>query len=412
MDYAWQIEGTGRKQIDSYVESNQGFFFIDKHNEAVFYERTAKDTARTGHSWTLNEDALTDIVVDTPWANVVNRVRVMASAWTAGGSATLWTLTDAFYLGPGETKILYVTLSAPTKSQSVVAVANAQADGGGTNMTDDLQVSWASPAYGATITIRNTNTTTGLWVTSITLNGSTLTVQKAAVTASNTASQAIYGVRDYDIDTPWLQAVDYAQAVADYLIDTYKAPLKQVTTRLQRKLPDILQYELGDIITLTAPTYDIADNFRVGAIHIWTGRTMQEIFGEFKLEEIQNINEFTRQASWFNLGALTIGANKSAEFVYRGPTGTIKRADAHVQTAPTGASIICDVNINGTTIWTTQANRVTIAATETSGTQASFDTTTITDGDILTLDIDQVGAAVAGSSLTVLLEIEVPMEVA
>ena len=121
---------------------------------------------------------------------------------------------------------------------------------------------------------------------------------------------------------------------------------------------------------------------------------------------------FTRQAAWYIAGTLTTGANKSAEFVYRGPTGTIKRADAHVQTAPTDADIICDINKNGVSIWTTQANRVTIVAGATSGTQTTFNTTTIADGDILTLDIDQVGAAVAGSSLTVLLEIEVPIEVA
>ena len=121
----------------------------------------------------------------------------------------------------------------------------------------------------------------------------------------------------------------------------------------------------------------------------------------------------TRQAVWYITGVLTTGTNKSAELKYRGPTGTIKRADAAVKVAPTDADLILDINIDGTSIWaSTQANRVTVAAAATSGTQTSFDTTSLTDGKVLTLDIDQVGSTIAGSNLTVLLEIEYTVEVA
>lgn len=81
---------------------------------------------------------------------------------------------------------------------------------------------------------------------------------------------------------------------------------------------------------------------------------------------------------------------------------TIVKAYANVKTAPTGADLIFDINKNGTSIWaSTQSNRVKCAASASSGTQTSFDTTTLTEGDTLTLDVDQVGSTVPGADATV-----------
>lgn len=82
---------------------------------------------------------------------------------------------------------------------------------------------------------------------------------------------------------------------------------------------------------------------------------------------------------------------------------TIVRAYAVVKTAPTGADLIIDINKAGTTIWSTQANRLTIVAGTTSGNQSTFDTTALSVDDSLTLDIDQVGSTLAGADLTVTL---------
>lgn len=71
-------------------------------------------------------------------------------------------------------------------------------------------------------------------------------------------------------------------------------------------------------------------------------------------------------------------------------------------TAPTGASIIVDINKNGTTIYTTQGNRPAIAAAANAGGPGvAPDVTTLAADDYLTVDIDQVGSSVAGSDLTV-----------
>lgn len=83
----------------------------------------------------------------------------------------------------------------------------------------------------------------------------------------------------------------------------------------------------------------------------------------------------------------------------------ITKAYASVKTAPTGANLIIDINKNGTSIWaSTQANRLTVTTGNSSGTQTSFDTTTLSEQDLITIDIDQVGSTIAGADLVVLLK--------
>jgi hypothetical protein len=80
---------------------------------------------------------------------------------------------------------------------------------------------------------------------------------------------------------------------------------------------------------------------------------------------------------------------------------TILGVVAAVNTAPTGAAILVDVNKNGSTIFTTQANRPSIAAAGFASATATPAVTAFAAGDYMTVDIDQVGSTVAGADLTV-----------
>ena len=83
-------------------------------------------------------------------------------------------------------------------------------------------------------------------------------------------------------------------------------------------------------------------------------------------------------------------------------TYTVVGTRLMVGTAPTGADIILDVKKNGTTIYTTAANRPKITAgTHAGGPGATPDVTALAAGDYLTVDVVQVGSGVAGSDLTV-----------
>jgi hypothetical protein len=85
---------------------------------------------------------------------------------------------------------------------------------------------------------------------------------------------------------------------------------------------------------------------------------------------------------------------------------TLVGVRAAVGTAPTGADLIVDVNLNGTTVYTTQANRPTIAASATSSSETVPDVTAVAAGDLLSVDIDQIGSSTEGSDLVVAIEFQ------
>jgi hypothetical protein len=80
---------------------------------------------------------------------------------------------------------------------------------------------------------------------------------------------------------------------------------------------------------------------------------------------------------------------------------TILGISATVNTAPAGAAVIANPQKNGSTIFTTAGNRPTIPA----GADATLletvpDIVDMDAGDVLTVNIDQVGSSVPGADLT------------
>lgn len=84
---------------------------------------------------------------------------------------------------------------------------------------------------------------------------------------------------------------------------------------------------------------------------------------------------------------------------------TILSTRASVGTAPTGATLIVDINLAGATIFTTQASRPTIAVSTNTAQGGAPDVATIPAGSYLTFDVDQIGSTVAGSNLQVQLAV-------
>lgn len=80
---------------------------------------------------------------------------------------------------------------------------------------------------------------------------------------------------------------------------------------------------------------------------------------------------------------------------------TILGIVAVVGVAPTGAAVIVDVNKNGSTIFTNQANRPTIAIDNNDSGVKIPDVIEFSDGDYLTVDVDQIGSTTPGAELTV-----------
>ncbi|MFG1817623.1 hypothetical protein ACGFIF_27955 [Kribbella sp. NPDC049174] len=99
-------------------------------------------------------------------------------------------------------------------------------------------------------------------------------------------------------------------------------------------------------------------------------------------------------------GAVAVATGKSR--IYLEGAYVVETVRAAVNTAPTGAALVVDVNKNGTTIYTDQSDRPSIAAGTNSATgNDPAVTTTLAAGDYLTVDVDQIGSTAPGSDLTV-----------
>lgn len=124
----------------------------------------------------------------------------------------------------------------------------------------------------------------------------------------------------------------------------------------------------------------------------------------------RKVIKFPRQYS-ISLPGPRVVANDVTNWIIFPLAGVFVKAWLVAKTGPTGASLITDLQLstnNGSTfatLWgSTPANKPTIAAAASAGNTTGFDTTSFAAGNILRVDIDQVGSTIAGSDLTLVLE--------
>ena len=102
----------------------------------------------------------------------------------------------------------------------------------------------------------------------------------------------------------------------------------------------------------------------------------------------------------------TTGTNLTTRYIIT-TSGTVTTCWITAKTAPTGADLEIDINLNGSTSIFGSGNELALAA----GTDGPTSTTTLNnpsvdEGEYFTIDIDQVGSAVAGQDIAVTCQIE------
>ena len=161
---------------------------------------------------------------------------------------------------------------------------------------------------------------------------------------------------------------------------------------------DLTGLSAGDFLTYDPPNWiavalELADLADVDATTPADGDVLTWDGDSWTPSPIPSLAPFTLG------GVLTVAAGTHR---FRFPIAAeILSIAATVATAPTGASVIVDVNRNGVTVFTTQANRPTIAAGANASSDAVPDVTSIAAGQYLTVDVDQIGSTVAGADLVV-----------
>jgi len=150
---------------------------------------------------------------------------------------------------------------------------------------------------------------------------------------------------------------------------------------------------IEDQTAITPPVSD-EDLFEVevdtgGGSFVTRKATWEEVRKSLVLTEKYPISDITT--------ALTTGTDLNhTMFPY---AITIVDVRAGVKTAPTGATLIIDIHVNGTTIMTTDKCDIEVSefTTETAATQPALTTTAVAANTFITFDIDQVGSTIAGA---------------
>lgn len=118
---------------------------------------------------------------------------------------------------------------------------------------------------------------------------------------------------------------------------------------------------------------------------------------------LNNLNVAIPQSYFYSMaGPLALGVGTFRIYNDTDKTWRITSVRATVGTAPGGASVIIDVNKNGTSIFAGSSEQPTLVPGMTTIRRLSFATSTVAPNEYLTIDIDNVGSAgTTGSDLTV-----------
>jgi hypothetical protein len=170
------------------------------------------------------------------------------------------------------------------------------------------------------------------------------------------------------------------------------------------RITGAVQSSLYDANSILAATTDNTPEVLTVGASTFVGRKATGNIAAMSTSEAMAMLTVVERPSFGYAGVVQVTTGRARYYVEEAVTVTAVRVS--VDTAPTGATLIVDVNKNGTTIYTTQANRPAIAISGNTATANSPDVTALAAGDYLTVDIDQVGSTIAGADLTVQVELK------
>lgn len=221
----------------------------------------------------------------------------------------------------------------------------------------------------------------------------------------------------------------------DYLTDQYGAPITGAVVTVG---PRFFATPCSVYINSTGPTLLATPiTTLAGKVEFWLDDTIaynityagtgfqnfttyfDAISAESYRAQQANVNTFNSQLVNFSLGRIAGQATSGPSILtFEQPgylsTGTgigrilfplsvdILSVTTACYATPTGSSIIVDINKNGTTLFTTQGNRPTIAIGANASTPMIPAITRVGGGEYITCDIDQVGSTLPGSDLSVI----------
>ncbi len=257
------------------ADAGLGIFYIDEHGTAFYQPRNRSISASAITQTVFSKNPR----VSQPWDGVYNHVTVTALRYVKQQPAPVFTLPEAVYIATGGSETVYVNYDPSTEVQVYEIVGNTRADGEGSALT--LTATTISLGLtGGYVTIANNSGTNG-YLVELNIRGRKYadTIQKFV--ASDSTSQASYGLRKFQLESPYLQDRNYAASFATTLKNFLKDDRESLILEMRGK-PTWMQYGLGimDYIHFTSATLGIdgVDYQILGLEHKWMTKGGQDIF--------------------------------------------------------------------------------------------------------------------------------------
>ena len=297
------ILGQGRDAFNAardIEETEAGFLRETKDGKIAFEDRlhrlaaphtvsqaTYSDTAGATLGYRLIEEA-------DPLKEIYNVIEVHVQLYTVNAIATLWTLPESSAdstspaISAGQTLNFWAQYPNPASAVEAVGVdawttpasgvdylANAQADGGGANLTADISI--AATKFDKAMKLAVTNGGAGTAYLTVFRARGTAVIEKdtAPIIDEDTASQGKYGKRHYPAPAKFIPSTASARDYAGMIRTIYGSPIPFLTigfpaNRSTAHLSEAQVRDVSDRVTITATgdaSLGINEDFYVEAIH-------------------------------------------------------------------------------------------------------------------------------------------------
>lgn len=265
------------------ADAGLGIFYIDRYGNACYQPRNHLTNANN----MTEASFLNDPQVSQPWDGVYNHVTVTRLRYVKQQASIIFNLSEAVYIANGNSETIEISYDPSTDVQIKEIVANTRYDGEGTALT--FTASAVDLGYtGGTVTVHNGSGSNG-YLTDIVIRGRKYLDTQQKYTASDTASQAEYGIRRFQLNSPFLQDGNYASTFATILKNFLKDDRESLVLKL-RGNPTYLQYDkdLCTRVKFTSATLGITDQVYdvLGIDHDWLNENGQDVITTWYLHKV------------------------------------------------------------------------------------------------------------------------------
>ena len=310
-EYPWSVDLESSSDIISYfwawqtisawnlihilTDGSLGTFFIAADGTAKLYDRNRLSSP----SLVIDQsDMLKEIITKQPWNVIKNNIEVRGFLRTElDSNVDLWQLSGkpAIAASGGtftvEARFTYNGASVPVRTfLTPVAITdflvNSAADGSGTNLTASCTITFSNPrGEQITATVTNNSGTNG-YITLLKIRGKPLEATEVSMVEEDAASKALFGPKNFLIESQYLQNANYIEQSAAMLALMLTSKKIFPTVQFVNQ-PDIqFVMDLFDIATLQIPKKGINDDYRVSYIeHNWLSDNGQEVLTRMSFEE-------------------------------------------------------------------------------------------------------------------------------